>query len=165
MWSEQKKEWFCRQVELCRDSMYAVARGMLRSDADAQDAISEAVLQAYRNLPLLRSPEAFRAWLLKILTRVCYRMAREREPSVELEEVSGQLAGPERDVDRSLTLYAAVQALPLEYRTVVLLYYYEQMEIRTIARTLDLSLDTVKKRLSRARARLREMLDPQEVMT
>ena len=91
-------------------------------------------------------------------------MARGRPPAVELEEVADQLAGPETDVERSLTLRSAVQSLPLEYRAVVVLYYYEQMDIRTIARMLEVRPDTVKKRLSRARVRLRELLNPQEVM-
>ncbi len=164
MWSEQKKSWFCQQVTQYRDSLYWVAYGILKNDADAQDAISEAVLQAYQSLHSLRSPEAFRSWMMTILTRICCRMARGRPPAVELEEVADQLSGPETDVERSLTLRSAVQSLPLEYRAVVVLYYYEQMDVRTIARMLEVRPDTVKKRLSRARVRLRELLNPQEVM-
>lgn len=164
MWSEQKKSWFCQQVTQYRDSLYWVAYGILKNDADAQDAISEAVLQAYQSLHSLRSPEAFRSWMMTILMRICCRMAHGRPPAVELEEVADQLAGPETDVERSLTLRVAVQSLPLEYRAVVVLYYYEQMDVRTIARMLEVRPDTVKKRLSRARVRLRELLNPQEVM-
>ncbi|MGM9537437.1 MAG: RNA polymerase sigma factor [Candidatus Onthomonas sp.] len=158
MWSEQKKKWFSDQVTRYRDSLYSVAISILKNDADAQDAIQEAVLLAYQNLGSLRRAEAFKPWLLQILTRTCYRMAGRRLDYVDIELLEQQLAQPQRDVDQKMTLWDAVQRLSLGYRTVVVLYYYEQLSVKEIATILSLSEDAVKKRLSRARKELKAML-------
>lgn len=158
MWSEQKKKWFTDQVTRYRDSLYSVAISILKNDADAQDAIQEAVLLAYQNLNSLREAASFKPWLLQILTRVCYRMMGKRLDYVELDLLEGQLAQPQRDVDQKLTLWDAVQRLSLGYRTVVVLFYYEELSVKRIAQILGLSQDAVKKRLSRAREELKTML-------
>lgn len=158
MWSEQKKRWFSEQVTRYRDSLYSVAISILKNDADAQDAIQEAVLLAYQNLNSLRRSEAFKPWLIRILTRVCYRMAGRRLDYVDLDLLDQQLAQPQRDVDQKMTLWDAVQRLSLGYRTVVVLYYYEELSVKEIARILGISEDAVKKRLSRARGELKTML-------
>lgn len=158
MWSEQRKRWFTDQVTQCRDSLYSVAVSILKNDADVQDAIQEAVLLAYQKLDTLRKQEAFKPWLLRILTRVCYRMAGKRLDYVELTLLEGQLCQPQRDVDGALTLWDAVQRLSLGYRTVVVLFYYEALDVQEIGRILGLTGAAVKKRLSRAREALKTML-------
>lgn len=158
MWSEQKKKWFTDQVTRYRDSLYGVAISILKNDADAQDAIQEAILLAYQNLDSLRAAESFKPWLLQILTRVCYRMAGKRLDYVELDLLDQQLAQPQQDVDQKMTLWDAVQRLSLGYRTVVVLFYYEELSVKRIAQILGLSQEAVKKRLSRARGELKKML-------
>ncbi|MBT9685201.1 sigma-70 family RNA polymerase sigma factor [Pseudoflavonifractor sp. MCC625] len=137
-------------------SMFRAARAILDSDADAEDAVGEAVLLAWRSFTALRRPEAARAWLLKITVN-CARSQRRRQRRVIYMEDLGERSGPwEEPVD---TLWDAVGRLPETHRIIVTLFYYEDMTIAQIAQLLHLPQGTVKSRLSRAREKLRILLE------
>jgi len=136
--------------------MFRAARSILDSDADAEDAVGQAVLTAWEKRNSLRDTSAARAWLVKITVN-CARQQRRKNGRLicfdDLEQVAG--AG----VDRHYSdLWDAVLALPPESRTVVTLFYYEDLTVEQIAKVLKVPKGTVKSRLSRARDRLRELL-------
>ena len=161
MAEQWKVEWFCRQAESQRQRMYALAVGILRNEADAQDAVQNALLNAYAHLSQLRLTQRVKPWLMTIVTRECYRILQQRHPQADVEQLSNMQSGS-MDADVRLSLWDAVMTLDVSYRTVILLFYYEDMSIRQIAKTLTLSEDTVKKRLSRAREKLRTSLEKED---
>ena len=161
MADQWKTEWFCRQAESQRQRMYALAIGILRNEADAQDAVQNALLNAYAHLSQLRLTQRVKPWLMTILTRECYRILQQRHPQVDVDAAIISQPGM-TDVDTRLSLWDAVAELEISYRTVVLLFYYEDMSVRQIAEALVLSQDTVKKRLSRAREKLRTLLEKED---
>ena len=69
MLDEMKTRWFCSQVGAMKNSMYALAIGILKNEADAEDAIQNALLSAYEHLDALRLFDKIKPWVLKILTR------------------------------------------------------------------------------------------------
>ena len=94
------------------------------------------------------------------VTRAALAIARAY-PQADVEQLSNMQSGS-MDADVRLSLWDAVMTLDVSYRTVILLFYYEDMSIRQIAKTLTLSEDTVKKRLSRAREKLRTSLEKED---
>lgn len=154
---------FCEKVRLYQDAMYTLAYSILRNDQDAADAISESVVKAYTNLSQLNNPHAFKSWLLKIVHNTCLEMLRKNVNSVSIEE---QYDLPEKsshhDISTKLVLRQAVEALNQPYRTVVYLFYYEDLSIAEISKITGGSIIAVKKQLSRARSMLQESLNKED---
>ena len=154
---EQSKNGFLLQeIKDYKMNMFRVARSILHNDSDAEDAISESVLTAYTSLFTLKNRDSFKPWVMKILVRECYRILRKRaavDYYDELPEI------PVSDADNTEVLWGYVNQLPSEYRSAVVLFYYEDMSIKTIAKTLSLSQGTVKSRLSRGKAKLKQLIE------
>lgn len=150
-------DWFAQQVRECEPAMYRLAMSIVCNQEDAADAAQEAICTAYQKLDTLRNQERFRPWLLRILTNECYTILRQRRRFVESDAIpEPETPGPET-ADHSL--WQTVADLNEQLRSVVVLYYYEGFHVREIASILGISEANVKTRLSRARRRLRDMLE------
>lgn len=161
---QDEKAWFTQAALQHQNSLYLLAFSILKNEEDAKDAVQDALIQAYRNLDSLRDKGKFKPWIMKILTNCAYAILRKKCPTEQIEEQWSLAAEEEKvDIPTRLSLWEAVQFLPLPYRTVVTLYYYENLSIREIGKITDSRPDAVKKRLSRAREQLKQIL-PKEVL-
>jgi len=147
---------FVALMDSQKSTMYKVARSYLHNDADAADAIGEAVLACFEKLDTLRQPQYFRTWLVRILIRKCQDILRERARSVPLEEITP--AACAEPGHARVEFLALLDGLDEKYRTVLYLFYYEEMTVREIGEILGLGTTAVTTRLHRARAKLREHL-------
>ena len=157
---EWTREEFAAAVTEHGRRMFRAARAVLDSDADAEDAVSQAVLQAWQSLDGLKNREAVRPWLVKIAVNCAYAQRRRQGRVVYLDDLPQEPAARETICHDGL--WEAVCALPAERRAAVVLFYYEGLRVDEIARLLGAPQWTVKARLSRARAQLKEMLQGQE---
>jgi RNA polymerase sigma-70 factor (ECF subfamily) len=138
---------------------------------DAEDVLAESLVHAYRALPRLQAPEAFRAWLTQISRRACGRLkkraaARRTVALSELEELGLEISTPEADpeqlaIERELKrcLIASLNKLPPQYREVYELRELEGMTAEEVSVKTGLSIGNIKSRLHRARARIRQEMD------
>lgn len=145
----------------------------------AADVAQEAFLSAYRKLNGYRGG-SFRGWLLRIATNACYDelRRRKRRPAVSLEAVEEESAsgdgvgtmdslfgheeGPEPAFERAelrRAIERCLQGLPDEFRTVVILADVLALDYREVAESIGSPIGTVRSRLARARARLRDCLE------
>ena len=154
---EDARERFAAAVTAHRHAMYRAARALLDSDADAEDAVSEAILRAWQAFGRLRDEKALKSWLIKITVNCAYEHHR-RGAHVTYTDDLEPLAGGAED-KHDFTLWDAVCALPEDYRVATVLFYYEDMTTAEIAKTLGVREGTVRSRLSRARNRLRTLLE------
>lgn len=153
-----EREQFVQLVEAHSRSMFRAARAVLDCDADAEDAVGEAVLLAWQKLETLKRPEAVRSWLLKITVRCAYSQRRKQGRVVyldDLEQVAGTVPALELE---GTDLWSTLRQLPEEQRLVLTLYYYEDLTVAEAARVLGVPQGTIKSRLSRGRERLRQIL-------
>ena len=154
------------------DLLYRVARRYTRETAAAEDLVQETVLKALAHWDSFRPGSNARAWLLTILRNTfvsAYRKARREAVPLEPEALDRVSTRPEAASDPSgeffarLTderILAAVEALPDDFREVVVLSDIEAMSYAEIAQVLGVPVGTVKSRLFRARQRLQaELLD------
>jgi len=153
-------------TSLARDSAdrcYAVAYRVLRDPHRAQDAVQQALLGAWRDLPTLRDPARFDAWLLKLVVNACYTESRsERRWSAKVRVIP--LEPPiEPDIARSVAardeLEHAFRRLTAEQRTVVVLHHHLGYPLTEIAATLGIPEGTARSRLHYAVRQLRATLD------
>lgn len=137
--------------------------------ADSEDIVQEAFTICYLNRKKLRDPAQFRTWFYRILTRsawkICRKAKRERpeeEPASRQSDL-GQSALKNCIIkEEGQILYEAVEKLPPKQKTVLILYYYNNMTIREIARVCGVFEGTVKSRLFHAKERLKELLTQEE---
>lgn len=151
------KELFCEQIRQLERSMYSLAFSIVKNEADALEILSEAVFRAYKNLDTLRSQKAFKAWVLRIVHNTAVEYVRKNTGSLPLEAAEAIDEGY-KDPAVSLSLREAVRQLGPPYRTVILLYYYEDLSAAQISVITGSTVVAVKQRLSRARKQLRELL-------
>ena len=133
--------------------------GLILRDADAgEDAVQEALVRAWRDLPTLRNPDRFDAWLNRILVRRCTDFLRQKAATkgITAQDRAGPWmhVGPSEEDD----LAAGLAQLSDEHRQVLILRYYLDLSQGEIASSLGIRLGTVKSRLNRALAYLRAEL-------
>lgn len=146
------------------------ARSMCASEADADDLAQDALLKAYASIADYRVEAAFSTWLFRIVRNTCIdharrafaRRAQDRQPleAAEAQASSPELAPDERMAGEQLRalLHEALHALPLEFRSAVVLFEVEGLSQDEVAAIEGVPVGTVKSRLSRGRKQLREWL-------
>ena len=167
-------EAFNTIVAAYQNQVYGLCLRMLGSPQAAEDAAQEAFISAFRNVGRMRG-ESVRPWLLRIASNACIdeHRRRRRRPQVSLDvasqedeperppEVADPSAGPEQQALRGElreALQAELLSLPSDQRLAVILCDVEGLSYDEIATTMKSSVGTVKSRISRGRARLRESL-------
>lgn len=134
------------------------ARRTCRID-DVDDAVQESLWLISRRIGTLRKLASFSAWLFEIVKRQCLRLARRDFGHADIDDVENNLAFANRpEHDLRIDLVRAIQSLPEHYRLIVLMRDVEELTINEIAASLNLSRESVKARLHRARSLLREYL-------
>ena len=146
------RQEFVRRTDAVKARLYRTAYLYLGSEADALEAVDEAVYQALRALKKLRQPELLETWLTRILINTCHKELRRRR-WVTGEESLPDSAGP--DAYDGLPLREAIRRLPEELRTVVILRYFAGYTLEETAQSLDLPRGTVSTRQRRALQLLR----------
>jgi len=163
-------------VERFQRPTYNLCLRMMASATAAEDATQEAFIAAYRAIKSFRGG-SFRAWLFRIAANTCYDELRrlKSRPALSLDMAHGEgeapfdlpspEPGPEDEVQRlefHRELQEALAELPSEQRLAIILCDAQGLDYAEIALTMNVSLGTVKSRISRARQRLRQILSRRE---
>ena len=144
------------------DHLYRIARLILRDFDSAEDAVQEALVRCWRDLPSLRDPDRFDAWLNRILMRAITDEARKRRGFVmnviqlQIEPAEADSSGALADRDEIARVF---DRLSIEHRTIVVLHHYLGMTTDQAARTIGIAPGTAKSRLHYATEALRAALD------
>lgn len=150
---EEDLETVLRQYS---DMVYRVAYTQTKCVSDAEDVYQEVFLQYVRKNPVFASEEHRKAWLLKVTVNACKKLWRSawrrRTTLCETVPEPVELAPEHR------FLLEALRQLPVKHRTVLYLFYYEDLPVREISRLLGKKEATVRTQLTRARDRLKEIL-------
>ncbi|HOV25615.1 MAG TPA: RNA polymerase sigma factor [Pseudobacteroides sp.] len=133
-----------------------------RSDL-AEDIVQEALIECYKDIKSLKSPEKFKSWFYRILVRTSWRVKAKEKRNVSMDELKGSEyrglnSNLDNDLDRlvetresSRLIKDVLQKLSLPLRTTVVLHYYNDLSIKEISQVLKCFQGTVKSRLYNAR--------------
>jgi RNA polymerase sigma-70 factor (ECF subfamily) len=140
---------------------YRLARAILLDDAEAEDAVQEASLAAWRRRDTLREPARFDAWFDRILVNQCRDQLRRRKRSVAVAapRIGFDPPGAAPDSDTDADLDRALDALDADHRIVVLLRYWQDRTVDDIADRVGIPAGTVKSRLHHALRSMRASLE------
>lgn len=167
------QEAFRYIVQQCNQRLFRVAISVLNNDHDAQDALQNAYLNAYQKIHTFKGDALFTTWITRIVLNECYQLLRKQKPNVELSaaEIPSQVIPfPNRsnamtdpiahtsNAEMRHLLERTISTLPPKYRTVLMLRDIEQFSTAETAQLLDLTVETVKTQLHRARQQLKEKL-------
>jgi len=172
-----KRRLFRELVGPYEGNLYLIANAILRNEADAEDAVQEAHLKAFLHLRQLIAPEKFKSWIFRIVvneSRMKIRNSRRHLfESLELENqhradfISRNLADcrktPFEAMERTEVREAvnqALQRLPKIYREIFIFRDVQELSVAECAELLDITPESVKVRLHRARLMMREKLAP-----
>lgn len=150
-----KKKEFCEQVISYKYQLYIVAYAILKNEADAQDAVCSAILKAWEHLDQLKDIRKFKAWLITITKNEAFQLKRRRMELPGNEKIEMML-NPVHDSYNEL--WDVVQELKEEFRLVIVLFYYNDLSVREIAKVLNVPVGTVKSRLNRGREMIKTVL-------
>lgn len=149
-------------VDEYADMVYRLALLQVKNKLDADDVFQEVFVRLVRHADRLENMEHAKAWLIKV-TLNCARKHfasywnKNVYPVDEMEEVAVEESGYER-AERDSSVIAAVRRLSPKYRSVIHLFYYEELSVAEIAKATGIKETTVKSQLSRAREMLKDML-------
>lgn len=160
-----RNQGFTQLVEQYQTTLRRMCYAILRDEELAKDAVQETFLKAYQSMGAFRGDCSEKTWLMRIAVNTCrdirrsawFRHIERRMTPDNLPEPTVQLDGDHVE----LTL--AIMRLPQKLKEVTLLYYYQNMTMREAADVLGVSPSTVSKRLDRAHAKLRTLLEGREL--
>lgn len=146
-----------KSYEIYADMLFRIALVHLGSRQDAEEATQDTFIKLIEKAPKFKDAEHQKAWLIRVITNHCKTLLgrgwRKREVKLENAEPIAV------DTPEDLALLQLVMAMPMKYKTVIHLYYYEDYPIQEISRILQISQSAVKMRLQRGRQLLKLELE------
>ena len=157
------------------DALYEIYKNILLRMAylvsgnlyDAEDIVQETFVKCYLHIGDLKKPEGFKSWLFQILYRTAYRQVKKRGREIPDEDMPAKADATDgmTSLDRMIQtetqkqINDAVQMLGFKHRAVVVMYYYNEMSTKEIAKILECTEGTVKSRLFTSRKKLKKALE------
>lgn len=139
------------------DTVYRVALNGCRTHADAEDVTQNTFIKLWQSQEYFEDLEYARKWLIRVAVNECHSLWRTpwMKKTAYLEDTKKE---PSFSIGERSELYYAVLELPVKYRQIVHLYYFEEYSVKEIAELMKLTETAVQTRLLRARQKLKEAL-------
>ncbi|MGV3026406.1 RNA polymerase sigma factor [Clostridium thermobutyricum] len=150
------KEAFVYLINEHRLSLYRIAKGILKDDYKVEDAISNTIIKAFENIKKLKKAEYFKTWLIRILINECNLTLKKEKRILYLEDSVKEEAYI--DLYENIDLINAIETLDDDLKLVTILYYFEDIDQKEIAKIISVKESTVRTKLFRARKKLYEIL-------
>ena len=151
------KEAFCNLIRLNKVAVYRVAKAILNKEEDIEDAVSESILKAYKNIQTLKDEAFFKTWLIRIVINESNNLYKKRSKEIAVDKDHFKNIKV-NDNYKDLSLYNAINSLDEDLRITTILFYFEDMKYKDIAKILNVKEGTIKSRLSRAKEKLHNIL-------
>ncbi|WP_033445575.1 RNA polymerase sigma factor [Ornithinibacillus scapharcae] len=142
-----------------KENFYRLAYSYVQNREDALDIVQDSIQKAITS-DTLKDSNALKSWFYKIVVHTSLDFLRRRKKVTVLDDTTIQLHFPShKDHYRDIDLEQALNQLPFQYRSVIVLRYFEDLKIEEVAEVLDLNINTVKTRIYKALKILREHIE------
>ncbi|WP_052404891.1 sigma-70 family RNA polymerase sigma factor [Bacillus rubiinfantis] len=158
------KNAFEQLIKQHYEQIYRTAYVYVHNEADALDVVQEATYQALCSIYSLKNPEYFMTWFTKIIIRCSGQVLKKQSKVVPLSDdnLLQELPAAASNHDETMHILHALNQLPENYRTVLILFYYHDYSIKTISEILGIPEGTVKTYLSRGKTALKKYFEGEE---
>ncbi len=150
-----KNKYLEKIINEYSDMVYRLALTRTKSKENSEDVYQEVFLRLAKKLPNFESKEHEKAWLIRV-TINCSKNLLNSKFLKNRADIKEEITF---ETQERHDIYYAVQELPLKYRTIIYLYYYENYKINEISKILKVNENTIKTRLSRAREQLKQKIE------
>ncbi len=157
------EEAFSKLILAEKDSLYKIAISRMKTIEDAEDVIQETVIEAYVKMHTIRKNESFKSWIRTILLdmiKTFYERKAQKDIKIQTKLMENfekdnvnNIIKTEQDMDFKMLL----NKLEDEDRTIILLFYNDGYKVKEISKMLNMNVNTVKTKLSRARKKIEKM--------
>ncbi|MGL4372274.1 MAG: sigma-70 family RNA polymerase sigma factor [Turicibacter sp.] len=146
-------------LQLYKVYLYKMAFSYVKDEQKALDLVQECTYKGFVSIHKLKNPQYFKTWITKILINEALFMVRKDSKVVYLDE-GFPLADSKSSlsIETKLDLYDAMDQIRPEYKTVIILKYFNDLGVEQISQMMDLPVNTVKSHLNRAKAELKILL-------
>lgn len=150
-----KNKYLEKIINEYSDMVYRLALTRTKSKENSEDVYQEVFLRLAKKLPSFENKEHEKAWLIRVTINCSKNLLNSKflKNRADIKEEIRFETQERHDI------YYAVQELPLKYRTIIYLYYYENYKINEISKILKVNENTIKTRLSRAREELKQKIE------
>ena len=139
-----------------KENMYRLAYSYVKNKEDALDIVQDSIYKAITNMHLLKNPDAAKSWLFRIIVNTAVDFLRIHKKVHTMDhEMMETFSSPIDDVCPNIDLKRTLDDLPVKYRSVIVLRYFEDMKIDDVATVLNENTITIKTRLYQALLLLR----------
>lgn len=161
---------FGELISLKLESIMFGALNVMKQHQDAEDAAQEIIIKMYDKIKTLREPAAFNVWMHTIINNHCYNVHNKRKKNYENTGMEENLLKIEEfdreflpqyfveDKENRLLVREIIKGLPDQKRTIVTLFYYDDLSYKEIAQVMDLPVNTVGSELKRAKAEIKAQI-------
>lgn len=166
-WKKGDSDAFDALYEKYKNIALRTAWLICKNQADSEDVVQETFVKCHLHIHELRKEKEFKAWMLKILVRCSWQFLKKKNREVaddqvevhfQAKEIPGILDYELRK-EREKEIFSSVQRLSDKHRIVIILYYYDELSIKEIAKVMGCREGTVKSRLYSARNQLKSILE------
>lgn len=157
------EEAFSKLILAEKDSLYKIAISRMKTIEDAEDVIQETVIEAYVKMHTIRKNESFKSWIRTILLdmiKTFYERKAKKDIKIQTKLMENfekdnvnNIIKTEQDMDFKMLL----NKLEDEDRTIIILFYNDGYKVKEISKMLNMNVNTVKTKLSRARKKIEKM--------
>ncbi len=163
---EGKREAFDMLYEKYKNLAIRTAYLITGNLSDSEDIVQETFVKVYLHIAELKNDSGFKPWMMQILVRTAYRTGKKNSREIPDDDMEGRMEnqtvisplGQMMKREEAEMISGAVASLPVKQRTVVVLYYYNELSVTEIAALLGCREGTVKSRLHTARKCLKGVL-------
>ena len=163
---------YAELIDRYSGKVYSTAYSYTQNQEEARDLVQEILIKAYNSLQGFKAEAKFSTWLYRIAVNSCIDWSRKRKSKVIMtalsfedtnifDNITSDTEGPEELVlqqEHKEAVRNAVSSLPEIYKTVLILYYFEELQVQEICNILDSPRKTIETRLYRAKKVLKSML-------
>jgi len=160
---EEQIEFIKEYIKSNQQDFYRLAYSYTKNSDDALDIVQEAIYKAIANARTLKNPAYLKTWVYRILVNESINWIRKRKNIVLDETVPNNLLYEDKDIAEEISIYNAIQQLEPKLRTIIILRFFEDMNLEEISTITKTNLNTVKSRLYKSLNILKNIIGSDEL--
>lgn len=148
-----------------KDDFYRLAYSYVKNQEDALDIVQESIKKALTSLNKMKDPNSMKSWFYKIVVRTAIDFLRKQKKlTLADDETIDFLSKGKEDIYKDIDLHKALDKLPIPYKTVIILRFFEDLKLEEIGEILEENINTVKTRLYKGLKLLRITITEEELI-